>query len=79
MGIFRKLIDSEYKELKRFEKIVEEVFALDEEMQALTDDELKAKTAEFKDILEKNGGDLEEIVVPAFAVVREAADRVIGE
>ena len=79
MGIFRKLIDSEYKELKRFEKIAEEVFALDEEMQALTDDELKAKTAEFKDILEKNGGDLEEIVVPAFAVVREAAYRVIGE
>ena len=79
MGIFRKLIDSEYKELKRFEKIAEEVFALDEEMQALTDDELKAKTAEFKDTLEKNDGDLEEIVVPAFAVVREAAYRVIGE
>lgn len=53
MGILRKLIDSEYKELKRFEKIAEEVFALDEEMQDLTDDELKAKTAEFKDILEK--------------------------
>ena len=43
MGIFRKLIDSEYKELKRFEKIAEEVFALDEEMQALTDDELKLR------------------------------------
>ena len=79
MGILRKLIDSEYKELKRFEKIAEEVFALDEEMQAMTDDELKAKTNEFKEILEKNGGDLEEIVVPAFAVVREAAYRVIGE
>ncbi len=78
MGFFRKLIDSEYKELKRFESIAEKVFALDEEMQALSDDELKNKTVEFKKILE-DGGTLEDIVVPAFAVVREAASRVIGE
>jgi preprotein translocase subunit SecA len=78
MGIFRKLIDSEYKELKRFEKIAEEIVALDEEMQALSDEELKAKTTEFKKILE-DGGTLEDIVVPAFATVREAAYRVIGE
>ena len=78
MGFFRKLIDSEYKELKRFEKIANQIDALSEEMEALSDEELKAKTAEFKEQLE-NGADLEDLVVPAFAVVREAAYRVIGE
>ena len=48
MGFFRRLIDSEYKELKRFEKIANEIDALSDEMEALSDDELKAKTAEFK-------------------------------
>ncbi len=78
MGFFRKLIDSEYKELKRFEKIANQIEALSDEMEALSDDELKAKTAEFKEQLE-NGATLDDIVVPAFAVVREAAYRVIGE
>ena len=78
MGFFRKLIDSEYKELKRFEKIANEIEALSEEMEALTDDELKAKTVEFRKQLEE-GATLDDLVVPAFAVVREAAYRVIGE
>ena len=78
MGFFRKLIDSEYKELKRFEKIANEIEALSDEMEALSDDELKAKTAEFKKQLEE-GATLDDLVVPAFAVVREAAYRVIGE
>ncbi len=78
MGFFRKLIDSEYKELKRFEKIANQIDALSDEMEALSDEELKAKTAEFKEQLE-SGTDLEDLVVPAFAVVREAAYRVIGE
>ena len=78
MGFFRKLIDSEYKELKRFEKIANQIDALSDEMEALSDEELKAKTAEFKEQLE-NGATLEDLVVPAFAVVREAAYRVIGE
>ena len=78
MGIFRKLIDSEYKELKRFEKIAQQVFDMEPEIQALSDEELAAKTIEFREILE-NGGDLEDVVVPAFAVVREAAYRVNGE
>ena len=79
MGFFRKLIDSEYKELKRFERIATEIVALDEEMSKLSDEDLKAKTDKFKKILEKNGGDLEEVLVEAFATVREAAYRVIGE
>ena len=78
MGLFRRLIDSEYKELKRFEKIANQIDALSDEMEALSDEELRAKTDEFKKELE-DGKTLDDIVVPAFAVVREAAYRVIGE
>jgi len=78
MNFFRKLIDSEYKELCRFEKIANEVMALDGEYQALSDEELKNKTLEFKKELEE-GKTLDDLVVPAFATVREAAYRVIGE
>ena len=78
MGLFRKLIDSEYKELKRFEKIANEIVAKDSEMSALSDEELKNKTQEFKERLEK-GESLNDLVVDAFAVVREADYRVLGE
>ena len=78
MGFFRKLIDSEYKELKRFEKLADKIVALDEEMTNLKDEELQAKTTEFKKMLE-NGSTLDDILVPAFATVREAAYRIIGE
>ena len=78
MGLFRKLFDTEYKELKRFEHIADEIVALDESMAKLSDDELKAKTEEFKKELE-NGKSLDDLIVPAFAVAREAAYRVIGE
>ena len=78
MGIFRKLIDSEYKELKRFEKIADEIVALEPEMAKLSDEELKNKTVEFRERLDK-GESLEDLKVEAFAVVREAAYRVIGE
>ncbi len=78
MGILRKLIDSEYKELCRFEKMAKEVEALDEEMQALSDEDLKNKTAEFKAMLEE-GKTIDDIAVPAFAVAREACARKIGE
>ncbi|MGM9835092.1 MAG: preprotein translocase subunit SecA [Bacilli bacterium] len=78
MGLFRKLIDSEYKELKRFEKIANQIDALSDEMEALSDEELKNKTVEFKKQL-ASGDTLEDILVPAFATVREAARRVIGE
>ena len=78
MKILRKLFDHEYKELKRFSKIADQVMELDEEMQKLTDTELKAKTEEFKEAL-KNGKTLDDILVEAFAVAREASYRVIGE
>jgi len=78
MEFLRKLVDSEYKELKRFEKIANKIEDLSDEMEALSDEELRAKTDKFKKELE-NGKTLDDIVVPAFAVVREAAYRVIGE
>ena len=78
MSFFRKLFDTEYKELKRFEKIADEIVALDEEYSKLSDDELKAKTEEFKKELAE-GKSLDDLIVPAFATAREAAYRVIGE
>jgi len=78
MNIIKSLFDHEYKQLKIFEKIADDIEALDEEYQALTDDELKSKTEEFRKRL-KDGETLEDITVEAFATVREAAFRVIGE
>ncbi len=78
MGFFRKLIDSEYKELKRFEGIADKVMELDEEYSKLSDKKLQAKTDEFKKRLDK-GETLDDLIVEAFATVREAAYRLIGE
>ena len=64
------------KEIKRISKTVDKIEALDEQMQALFDEELRAKTTEFKERL-ANGETLDDLLVEAFAVVREAADRTI--
>ena len=78
MELLKKLFDHEYKELKRFEKIADQIDELDESMQALSDKELKEKTKEFKERLQ-NGETVDDLVVEAFAVAREACFRVIGE
>ena len=78
MNFFKKLFNHEYKELERFKEQANLVMAKDEEMTKLTDEELKNKTIEFKERL-NNGETLEDILVEAFAVAREAAYRVIGE
>ena len=78
MNILKKLFDHEYKELRKFEVIANKVVALDDEYSKLTDTELQNKTDEFKERLAK-GETLEDILVEAFAVAREAAYRVIGE
>lgn len=65
------------REIKRIEPIVEQIEELDEKMQKLTDDELKAKTQEFKNRL-NDGEELDNILPEAFATVREAAHRVLG-
>lgn len=65
------------KEVKKIEKTVALIEALDGQMQLLSDDELKAKTEEFKARL--NSGETEDSILPeAFAVVREASTRVLG-
>ena len=78
MGLFKNLFDYETKELKRINKIVDEIEALDKQMQKLKDVEFKAKTAEFKERLDK-GETLDDILVEAFALAREACYRGIGE
>ena len=65
------------RELKRIMPLADKVMALDAEMTALTDEQLKAKTPEFKERLKK-GETLDDILVEAYAVVREAAWRAIG-
>jgi len=78
ISIFKKLFDTEYKELKKFNAIAEKIDALDSEYSKLSDKELSAKTDEFKERLE-NGETLEDVLVEAFATIREAAFRIIGE
>lgn len=78
MKFLKKIFDHEYKELEKFKQIANEIEALDEEMQKLSDAKLKEKTDQFKKRLE-NGEELDNIVPEAFAVAREAAYRVIGE
>lgn len=78
MNFIKKLFDHEYKELKRFAKLADQVIDLDEEIKKLTDTELQAKTEKFKDAL-KSGKTLDDILIEAFAVAREACFRVRGE
>ena len=77
MDLLKKLFDHEYKELKRFTKIADKIEELDEEMQKLKDNDFPKKTEEFKKRL-TNGETLEDILVEAFALAREAAFRAIG-
>ena len=72
----KNLNNKSKREIKRLSKMVDAIEALDEKMQALSDDELRAKTQEFKDRLTA-GETLDDLLVEAFAVVREAADRVL--
>ena len=78
MNIFKKLFDHEYKELKKFNELASSIMDLDESYQKLSDEELKNKTDEFKERL-KNGETLDDILVEAFATVREMAYRKLGE
>ena len=78
MKFFKKIFDHEYKELEKFKEQANQIMAKDEEMSKLSDEELKNKTAEFKERL-NNGETLEDILIEAFAVAREAAFRVINE
>jgi preprotein translocase subunit SecA len=79
MTIFRRVLAAgEGKKLKALEAVVPVVNALEDDVGGLSDDELRAKTAEFKHRLD-NGEDLDDLLGEAFAVVRESAGRAIGQ
>ncbi len=75
---FSGLFDSNEKEIKRLQPYVDRTNELEPEFEKLTDDELKAKTGEFKARL-ADGDSLDDILPEAFAAVREAARRTIGQ
>ena len=77
-ALFEKVFGSySDRELKRLYPIADEIEGLEEKYRALSDDELRGKTFEFKDRL-NSGEDLDSLIPEAFAVVREASDRVLG-
>ena len=78
MGLFTKIFGTRsQRELKHIQPIVDKILALEAEYKALSEEELKAKTPEFKERLAK-GETLDDILPEAFAAIREAADRVLG-
>ncbi|GMB09114.1 preprotein translocase subunit SecA [Thermolongibacillus altinsuensis] len=76
-GVLKKVFDPNKRQIARLEKIANQVDALGPEMAKLSDEELRKKTDEFKARLEK-GETLDDLLVEAFAVVREGAKRVLG-
>ena len=78
MGLITKIFGTHSeRELKRIYPIVDQIEALRDSMMALSDEELKAKTKEFKERFAK-GESLDDLMVEAYATVREAARRVLG-
>ena len=78
LGFLKKIFDHEYKELKKFKLIADEVFELDDKYKNMTDKQLQGCTNKLKKRL-KDGETVDDILPDAFAVAREAAYRVIGE
>ena len=76
-NILKTIIENDKGELRRLEKMADKVLKYEDQMVALTDDQLKAKTDEFKERYNK-GESLDSLLYEAFAVVREAAKRVLG-
>ena len=76
-GILNKVFDPNKREVKRLTKMAEQIEALATEMERLSDDELQGKTEEFKERYQ-NGETLDDLLIEAFAVVREGAKRVLG-
>ncbi|HHV64868.1 MAG TPA: preprotein translocase subunit SecA [Peptococcaceae bacterium] len=78
MGFLKNLFDDNARDIKKYQKKVDLINSLEPEIQKLTDSELKGKTAEFRQRL-ANGETLDDLLPEAFAVVREAAKRVLGQ
>ena len=78
MGLFAKLFGTRsQREIKKIMPLVDKILGMEEAYRALSEEDLRAKTAEFKARLEK-GETLDDILPEAFAAIREAADRVLG-
>ncbi|CRK81389.1 preprotein translocase subunit SecA [Neobacillus massiliamazoniensis] len=77
VGILNKVFDMNKRELKRLDKLAKQVDALAADTEKLSDDQLREKTEEFKARYQK-GETLDDLLVEAFAVVREGARRVLG-
>ena len=77
VNILKKLYNSDKRELKKFEKLAERVESYADEYSQLSDEQLQAKTPEFRERLE-NGETLDSLLPEAFAVSREGAKRVLG-
>lgn len=76
-NILKTIIENDKGEIRRLEKMADKVFKYEDQMAALSDDQLKAKTVEFKERYQ-NGESLDSLLYEAFAVVREGAKRVLG-
>ncbi|MCI1283958.1 MAG: preprotein translocase subunit SecA [Lacticaseibacillus songhuajiangensis] len=76
-NLLRKWVESDEREVKRLGKTADKVIGYEEEYAALSDEQLQAKTPEFKERLEK-GETLDDILPEAFATAREGAKRVLG-
>ncbi len=77
-NVLKKVVGTKHqREVKRMQPLVAAITALEPEIKALSDDELRGKTAEFRQQID-NGASLDELMVPAYAVVREAGRRVLG-
>ena len=78
MGLFTKIFGTRsQRELKKIQPLVDQILALEDTYKALSEEDLKAKTAEFKKRLAE-GETLDDLLPEAFAAIREAADRVLG-
>ena len=76
-NLLKTIIENDKGEIRRLEKMADKVFKYEDQMAALSDEELKAKTEEFKQRYQ-NGETLDQLLYEAFAVVREGAKRVLG-
>lgn len=78
LGILKKVFgDTNQRHLNRYQKIADQIEALEPDIQKLTDEQLRAKTEEFK-ARYQNGESLDDLLPEAFAVVREGSVRVLG-
>ena len=79
LGLSKILRMGEGRAVKRLDKIAEQVIALEDKYSKLSDEELRAKTDEFKKLVQEDGKSLDDIMLDAFATAREASWRVLGQ